>query len=124
MEKLFFSKKHENPPFSTSTMVYNSPFHDLFMPFQDKLMEAITQYNRYRVNLVQAELREHDETGFVVFFDGSFCETCGYYDYYDDLQVLLEDEYGILSKITEINHIEKGDNVRFGLLLDDAQSNS
>ena len=87
---------------------------------REKLGSAISEYNRYRVNLVQAELRDLSETGFCVFFDGSFCETCGYYDYYDDLQVLLEDEYEINSKIVEITHIEKGDLVRFSLLLDDA----
>ena len=87
---------------------------------REKLDSAISEYNRYRVNLVQAELRDLSETGFSVFFDGSFCETCGYYDYYDDLQVLLEDEYGVNSKIVEITHIEKGDLVRFQLLFDDA----
>lgn len=69
---------------------------------------------------MQAELRDQSENGFCVFFDGSFCETCGYYDYYDDLQVLLEDEYGVDSKIVEITHIDKGDLVRFQLLLKDA----
>ena len=87
---------------------------------QRKLGSAIGEYNRYRVNLVQAELRDQSMTGFGVFFDGSFCETCGYYDYYDDLQVLLEDEYGVNSKIVEITHMEKGDLVWFQLLLDDA----
>jgi len=87
---------------------------------QRKLGSAIGEYNRYRVNLVQAELRDQSETGFGVFFDGSFCETCGYYDYYDDLQVLLEDVYGVNSKIVEITHMEKGDLVWFQLLLDDA----
>ncbi|MCW4014713.1 MAG: hypothetical protein NWF07_17230 [Candidatus Bathyarchaeota archaeon] len=87
---------------------------------EKKLGSAITEYNQYRVNLVQAELRDLSESGFCVLFDGSFCETCGYYDYYDDLQVLLEDEYGVDSKIVEINHMEKGDLVWFSLLLDDA----
>jgi hypothetical protein len=86
-----------------------------------KLGSAIVEYNRIRVNLVEAELRECTVDGFTVFFDGSFCETCGYYDYYEDLQVLLEDEYGVKSEISETNHLEKGDLVRFRLLLDDAQ---
>ena len=90
----------------------------------EKIEAAILEYNRYRVYLVQAELRELDETDFSVFFDGSFCETCGYYDYYEDLQVLLEDEYGINSRIVDIKHLEKGDLVRFSLVSDDAELDS
>ncbi len=89
--------------------------------FDEKIESAINEYNMFRVNLVEAVLREKDETGFKVFFDGSFCETCGYYDYYDDLQVLLEDEYGLNFRIVEIIHVEKGDLVRFQLVLDDAE---
>ena len=92
------------------------------MTRKEVIESAIQQYNKYRVNLVEAELRETEETSFDVFFDGSFCETCGYYDYYEDLQVLLEDEYGINSRIVEINHVEEGDLVRFELVLDDSQS--
>lgn len=91
------------------------------MSLREKLDSAIAEYNRIRVNLVEAELRECSGAGFIVFYDGSFCETCGYYDYYEDLQVLLEDEYGVKSEISEINHLEKGDLVRFRLLLDDTQ---
>lgn len=102
-------------------MVFNAPFGGFFMDsLEKKLGSAISEYNRYRVYLVQAELRSLSDDGFSVFFDGSFCETCGYYDYYDDLQVLLEDEYGLNSKITEITHMEKGDLVRFQLLFEDA----
>ena len=95
------------------------------MPSILELINAsILEYNQYRVNLVEAELKELDETSFSVFFDGSFCETCGYYDYYEDLQVLLEDEYGVNSRIIEINHIEKGDLVRFKLFSDDSKLDS
>ena len=92
------------------------------MPLKEDIELAIQQYNMYRVNLVEAELRETEETSFDVFFDGSFCETCGYYDYYEDLQVLLEDEFGVISRIVEINHVEEGDLVRFELVLDDTQT--
>ena len=85
----------------------------------EKINASIHQYNKYRVNLVEAELKELDEISFTVFFDGLFCETCGYYDYYEDLQVLLEDEYGINSKIVDIKHVEKGDLVRFKLSSND-----
>jgi len=90
----------------------------------EKINASIHEYNRYRINLVEAELKELDESSFTVFFDGIFCETCGYYDYYEDLQVLLEDEYGINSKIIDIKHHEKGDLVRFKLFSDDSKLDS
>ena len=90
----------------------------------ERINAGIHEYNRYRMNLVEAELKELDEASFLVFFDGSFCETCGYYDYYEDLQVLLEDDYGVNSRIIEINHIEKGDLVRFKLFSDDSKLDS
>lgn len=85
-------------------------------PSRELIEAAINEYNKYRVNLVKAEVKELDESSLHVFFDGSFCETCGYYDYYEDLQVLLEDEYGLKSEITGITHLEKGDIVRFQLM--------
>ena len=92
--------------------------------YLEKINASILEYNRYRVNLVEAELKELDESSFVVFFDGSFCETCGYYDYYEDLQVLLEDDYGVNSRIIDIMHLEKGDLVRFKLFSDDPKLDS
>ena len=104
-------------------LVFNPPYCAVFMAqLGEKIKSAIVEYNMYRVNIVEAELREQDDAGFKVFFDGSFCETCGYYDYYDDLLVLLEDDYGVISRIVEINHVEEGDLVRFELVLDDSQS--
>ena len=103
-------------------MVFNPPLNQGSMTLCiEKIQAGIHHYNKYRVNLVQAELKELDETSFTVFFDGSFCETCGYYDYYEDLQVLFEDDYGINSKIVDIRHLEKGDLVGFRLLSDDPE---
>ena len=81
-----------------------------------KVSAAIVEYNKYRVNLVQAKLNEQTDTSLIIYFDGSFCETCGYYDYYEDLQVLLEHDYGVKTRITEIEHREDGDYVTFQLL--------
>ena len=103
-------------------MVFNSPLLAIYMiPNKKDIESAIQQYKQYRINLVEAELIETNDTSFVVFFDGSFCETCGYFDYYEDLQVLLEDEYDVNSRIVEIKHVEKGDLVRFELIFNDSQ---
>jgi superoxide reductase len=48
-----------------------------------------------------------------VFFSGSFCHTCGYYDYFEDLLYLLLDDYGQSTRIIEIDQMEDGDYVRY-----------
>jgi hypothetical protein len=89
----------------------------------EKIHSAINQYNIYRKNLVQAELCEITKNNIIVFFNGIICETCGYYDYYDDLQILLEDEFDVNTNIVEIKHEENGDAVRFQLVLNDTNPN-
>jgi len=37
-----------------------------------------------------------------VKFIGSFCHTCGFYDYFDDFIIVLE-ELGLIAKVREIN---------------------
>ena len=55
---------------------------------------ALYEFNRIRTREVEANVVEHFDGGFKVFFSGSFCHTCGYYDYFEDLLYLLLDDYG------------------------------
>ena len=50
------------------------------------------------------------------FFSGSFCHTCGYYDYFEDLLYLLLDDYGVETEITKVSQKEDGDYVSFLLV--------
>ena len=81
--------------------------------FEQILVEALPEFNRIRVPEVEATIKEVHEDGFTVFFSGSFCHTCGYYDYFEDLLYLLLDDYGLKTEIVEINQENEGDYVRF-----------
>jgi len=78
--------------------------------------EAIEEYNKYRIPEVKAKLIFIDEASFHVEFKGSFCESCGFYDYFDDFSILLEDDYRLKTKIKEINEIAKGAVVKFEMV--------
>ncbi len=85
------------------------------MKVEEILVKALPEFNRIRVPEVEATLKEQNDEGFTVFFNGSFCHTCGYYDYFEDLLYLLLDDYGLGTEIVEINQEEDGDYVRFKL---------
>ena len=53
--------------------------------------EAINEYNKFHGSEAIAHLRSFDEKGFTLEFTGSYCNTCGFYDYFEDYKVLLED---------------------------------
>ena len=55
------------------------------------LEKAVERYNRYRSPEAVARLLEVTEKRFVVEFSGSFCETCGIYDWLEDLVYELKE---------------------------------
>ena len=75
---------------------------------------ALHEFNRIRTREVEGV--EHFDGGFKVFFSGSFCHTCGYYDYFEDLLYLLLDDFGVETKITDVSREEEGDFVSFHLV--------
>jgi len=77
---------------------------------------ALHEFNRIRTNVVEAKIVEYLDGGFKVFFSGSFCHTCGYYDYFEDLLYLLLDDFGVETKITAVTQEAEGDYVSFHLL--------
>jgi hypothetical protein len=83
--------------------------------FESILTEALPEFNRIRVPEVEATVKEVSEDGFSEFFSGSFCHTCGYYDYFEDLLYLLLDDYGLDTKIVGIEQMEDGDYVRYDI---------
>ena len=86
------------------------------MPDVERILKvAIPEFNRIRVPEVEATPKEISDDGFTVFFSGSFCITCGYYDYFEDLLYLLLDDYGLKNEIVEIKQENEGDYVRFRL---------
>lgn len=77
---------------------------------------ALHEFNRIRIHEVEAKVVEHFDGGFKVFFSGSFCHTCGYYDYFEDLLYLLLDDFGIETAITNVSQEDEGDYVSFHLV--------
>jgi superoxide reductase len=81
---------------------------------RNKVRAAIRKFNKYRYPEALAKLIKFNNKGLVVGFEGPFCRTCGFYDYFDDLRIFLE-EYGVKSKIINIKEKENGAIVDFVL---------
>ncbi len=68
------------------------------------VLRTIEIYNRYRSPEATAKLLKLEKDSFTVEFEGSFCQSCGVQDYFEDLIHELE----TLSKIeVEIDEIEQ-----------------
>jgi len=80
---------------------------------ENSILRAIEEFNKYRVPEVEATPILFQEESFRIKFTGSFCETCGFYDYFDDFRILLEDDYGLETEIKEIEEIHEGAIVEF-----------
>lgn len=83
----------------------------------ETLKVAIPEFNRIRVPEVEANPVEVNDEGFTAFFSGTFCTTCGYYDYFEDLLYLLLDDYGVHTKISAVEHRDEGDYVKYAIIL-------
>jgi superoxide reductase len=76
------------------------------------IKKSIDEFNELRSPKATAELISSKNTFFEIKFTGSFCKTCGFYDYFDDLRIVLE-EKGLKTKIGKIKEIEEGAIVKF-----------
>lgn len=59
--------------------------------FRDMVVKAIETYNRYRSPLATAKLVEVREGLLTIDFGGTYCRTCGVYDYFEDFIYELMD---------------------------------
>jgi len=82
---------------------------------KERIIRAISRYNRYRVPEVRAELISYDNDSFQVRFTGTFCYTCGFYDYFDDLRYVLK-EFNLSTEILEVKEVDGGAIVKFKLI--------
>lgn len=64
---------------------------------------------------MHAKLVSMNDESFKIEFTGSFCQTCGFYDYFDDYKILLE-EKGLNVAVAEIIEGDKGVVVTFKIL--------
>ena len=80
--------------------------------FLEKIKRSIEEFNKYRSPEANAELLAANEEEISIRVNGSFCSTCGFYDYFDDLKIFLE-ENGIKVKRIGIEEKENGGIVKF-----------
>jgi len=66
---------------------------------------AIKKYNMYRAPEAEARIATRKGDTFYVVFDGTYCETCGLYDWIDDLKYVLE-ETGLRAEIVKLREPE------------------
>lgn len=78
----------------------------------ERIREAIEEFNRYRSPEATAKLLSLEKDRFRVRFTGIFCRTCGFHDYFDDFVIFLE-ERDLKSRISGIKEIGKGAEVDF-----------
>ena len=64
------------------------------LSFKDFVLKAIEEYNKYRSPEAKARLVKISRKEIVLDIEGSFCKTCGVYDYFEDfiyeLQKLID----------------------------------
>jgi len=101
-------------------MVKN-PMKSIVNPELNKLiLRTIEVYNRYRSPEVTAKLLELEKNGFTIEFEGSFCQSCGVQDYFEDfiyeLKSLSSDMEAEIGKIEQtspqsfkVQYMVKGD---------------
>jgi len=65
------------------------------------ISKAVEEYNKYKAPEVEVKILRLDGEELTAQFGGSFCYTCGFYDYIDDFLIELRD-LGVVAEIKEI----------------------
>ncbi len=73
---------------------------------------TVEKYNKYFSPEAHAKLVSFEGDSFRILFTGSFCHTCGFYDYFDDFRIFLE-ELGVMTEIKDVEELDDGAIVRF-----------
>ena len=79
---------------------------------KEKIEKAIDEFNKYRSPEAVAKLLSVGKKSFKIEFTGPFCRSCGFYDYFDDLKIFLE-ENELETKIEKIKETDEGGIVQF-----------
>ncbi len=69
------------------------------------IRRAVKLYNRYRAPEATARLVTRKGDTFYIAFDGTYCETCGLYDWIDDMRYVMN-ELGLEAEIIKLNEPE------------------
>ena len=86
------------------------------MTFDLNKIKRITDiYNKYHSPETVANIISINKASFQIEFTGSYCASCGFYDYFDDYKILLQ-EHGVEIEIKKIIEIEEGAIVKFKIV--------
>ncbi|MFA4647309.1 hypothetical protein P8X24_08690 [Pyrococcus kukulkanii] len=72
----------------------------------EKLDYVIREFNKWHGSEAQARILEAKEDEVIIEFRGTFCKTCGLYDYFDDIAWEAID-FGLKIKPVEIIESEE-----------------
>ena len=56
------------------------------MRTMEKISKVIEEFNRLHGNETHAKLKEIKGEEVIIEFEGSFCKTCGLFDYFEDIK--------------------------------------
>ncbi len=70
--------------------------------FKKLIKKGIDEYNKYRSPEAKAELLRITEDTIIVKFTGTYCRTCGIYDYFEDLIYDLLDRANLKFRILKV----------------------
>ncbi len=67
---------------------------------------AVKRFNEMRSPEAVAEIILLEEDNLIIRISGPFCASCGLFDYFEDLALLLEEELGVLVSVKEVEELE------------------
>ncbi len=73
----------------------------------DAIIQAIASFNRLRNPEAVAEVITFDENELILRFTGTFCQTCGVLDYFEDVIFELDDSANIDLQILDFAQEEE-----------------
>ena len=82
-----------------------------------EIEESLKEFNKYREPEIEGRLIALDRASFTIEFEGSFCRTCGFYDYFEDYQIVLEEMLNMKTRIIQIDETGVGAVVVFEILV-------
>lgn len=69
---------------------------------EEAISQAVIRYNKYRDPEVTARLLSFKDNKLILKFEGSFCTTCGFYDYFEDFIFELREVVNVNMKIDAV----------------------
>ncbi len=77
--------------YNGSSRIVGRKFRLSLSKLEHILKKAVEDYNRIRAPEAVAKITKIEDDLVYVEFDGTYCETCGLYDWIEDFKYVLED---------------------------------